>query len=105
MIEEELPFTPRTAQRLMSITQSPALTNATHVSHFPASWGTLYAISRLPADLVHEPPTARSRRDWSAPTCGARFSRMEGPTRKKLDAVQRPRREHDALKASAAHAR
>jgi hypothetical protein len=45
---EELPFTARTAQRLMAIAEHPVLSNATHVSDLPASWGTLYALSLLP---------------------------------------------------------
>jgi hypothetical protein len=54
MIERELPFSPRTAQRLMSVAKDPVLSDATHVSHLPASWGTLYALSQLPAPLLAE---------------------------------------------------
>jgi hypothetical protein len=52
MIRDQLPFGPRTAQRLMNIAEHPVLANATHASHLPASWMTLYELSRLPALLV-----------------------------------------------------
>lgn len=47
MIEDHLPFVPRTAQMLMAIAADPRLTNPKHVSLLPASWGTLYEISKL----------------------------------------------------------
>jgi hypothetical protein len=47
MIENDLPFGPRTAQRLMAIAGDERLTNPTHVSHLPPSWGTLYELSKL----------------------------------------------------------
>ena len=52
MIEEKLPFGARTAQRLAKIAEHPVLSNATHVSHLPASWGTLYAITELPDEAI-----------------------------------------------------
>ncbi len=45
MVENELPFKPRTAQMLMSIAANPRL--AKHASLLPASWYTLYLLSRL----------------------------------------------------------
>jgi predicted RNA methylase len=48
MIEAELPFSPRTAERLIAIGGDPRLSNPTHVSHLPASWGTLYELTKLP---------------------------------------------------------
>jgi hypothetical protein len=48
MIQAELPFNQRTAQRLMAIAQHPVLSNTTHVSHLPSSWGTLYELTKLP---------------------------------------------------------
>jgi hypothetical protein len=45
MVRDDLHFTPRTAQRLMAIASNKVLSNATHVSHLPASWGTLYELS------------------------------------------------------------
>src|SRR5688572_26665444 len=46
MIRSDLPFGARTAQRLMAIARDDRLAKATHVS-LPASWGTLYELSRL----------------------------------------------------------
>lgn len=48
----ELHMTPRTAQRFMAIAANPVLANATHVSRLPASWGTLYELSRLPGKVL-----------------------------------------------------
>jgi hypothetical protein len=45
-----MPFGPRTAQRLMAIADHPVLSNPTHVSHLPASWGTLYRMTEVPED-------------------------------------------------------
>ena len=47
LIHEELPFSARTAQRLMAIASDPRLTDATHVSLLPPHWGTLYELTRL----------------------------------------------------------
>jgi hypothetical protein len=47
MIDTDLPFTARTAQMLMAIGSDPRITNPKHVSHLPASWGTLYEITKL----------------------------------------------------------
>jgi hypothetical protein len=41
-------FSERTAQRLMTIAKHPVLSNPTHVSHLPASWGTLYELTTIP---------------------------------------------------------
>jgi hypothetical protein len=49
---ELMPFTERTAQRLMAIAKHPDISNPTHVSHLPASWGTLYALTPLPAGEI-----------------------------------------------------
>ena len=37
-----------TAQRLMAVARHPVLTNAAHVQHLPASWGTLYELTKIP---------------------------------------------------------
>jgi|GEM_PF-876272 len=50
MIESDLPFGERTAQMLMAIAADARITNAKHVSHLPASWGTLYELTKLPDD-------------------------------------------------------
>jgi hypothetical protein len=47
MVASELPFGKRTAQRLMKVAADPRLTNATHVSLLPPSWGTLHELTRL----------------------------------------------------------
>lgn len=47
MVETKLPFGARAAQRLMAIAADEKLTNPTHVSHLPASWGTLYELTKL----------------------------------------------------------
>jgi hypothetical protein len=49
MVQAELPFNQRTAQRLMAIAQHPVLSNTTHVPHLPSSWGTLYELTKLPS--------------------------------------------------------
>ena len=45
-MRHDLPFKERTAERLMAIARDPRI-KATHVSLLPASWGTLYEITRL----------------------------------------------------------
>jgi hypothetical protein len=52
MVQAELPFNERTAQRLMAIAQHPVLSNTTHVSHLPSSWATLYELTRIPNDQL-----------------------------------------------------
>ncbi len=47
MIESELPFGARTAQMLMKIGADARLSDAKHVSHLPASWGTLFELTKL----------------------------------------------------------
>lgn len=47
MIENELPFGARAAQRLMAIANDEKLTNATHALHLPPSWTTLYELTKL----------------------------------------------------------
>jgi hypothetical protein len=54
MIEEKLKFGSRTAQRLMRIAEHRIISNPTHVSHLPPSWGTLYALTELPDEVLHE---------------------------------------------------
>ncbi|MBF0454978.1 MAG: DUF3102 domain-containing protein [Magnetococcales bacterium] len=47
MIHEKLPFSGRTAQRFMAIASDSRISNTTHVSHLPTSWGTLYELTQL----------------------------------------------------------
>ena len=58
MIEHELPFKPRTAEMLMSIAANARL--AKHASLLPASWYTLYLLSRL-SDAVFDAALADGR--------------------------------------------
>jgi len=49
MFDDQLiPFGVRTAEMLMSVALHPVLSNTKHVSHLPASWGTLYALTQVP---------------------------------------------------------
>jgi hypothetical protein len=43
----ELPFTFSTAERLMAIARDRKLSNPAHVQYLPASWGTLYELTKL----------------------------------------------------------
>jgi hypothetical protein len=45
-----LPFGPRTRQRLIAIATHSIL--ATHVSQLPPSWGTLYELTRVPGNIL-----------------------------------------------------
>ncbi len=51
MVEQDLGWTRRTAALLMTIATHPVLSNGKHVSHLPASWGTLSDLARLPAEV------------------------------------------------------
>jgi len=44
---ERLPFGERTGQRLVAIGLHPHISNPTHVSVLPPSWGTLYELTKL----------------------------------------------------------
>jgi hypothetical protein len=54
MVASDLPFSTRTADRLMAIAKHSALSNETHVSHLPPAWGTLYELSRLPPETIEQ---------------------------------------------------
>jgi hypothetical protein len=47
MVRDELPFSASTARKLMSIAAHPVIVNRAHVNDLPASWGTLYELSKL----------------------------------------------------------
>lgn len=49
-----LPFSWRTANCLMQVSSSPALTNSHHGANLPASWRTLYELARLPEPVLLE---------------------------------------------------
>src|SRR5437763_1377640 len=48
MIAADLPFDASTAQRLMKIARDPRLRKAAHGQLLPASWRTLYELTKLP---------------------------------------------------------
>lgn len=47
MCDRDLPFSDSTAQRLMAIARDNRLSNPAHVQLLPASWGTLYELTKL----------------------------------------------------------
>jgi len=47
MCARDLPFSDNTAQRLMAIARDGRLSNPAHVQLLPASWGTLYELTKL----------------------------------------------------------
>jgi N6-adenosine-specific RNA methylase IME4 len=51
MVENDLPFKPSTAQRLMKIASDERLANPAHVQLLPPSWGTLYELTKLPDEV------------------------------------------------------
>lgn len=50
MVDNDLPFSASTAQRLMAIAADDRLANAAHGQHLPASWRTLYELTHLSDD-------------------------------------------------------
>ena len=50
MCSRDLPFSDSTAQRLMAIARDNRLSNPAHVQLLPASWGTLYELTKLSDD-------------------------------------------------------
>jgi hypothetical protein len=48
----DLPFSERTAQRLMAIARHPILSNPTHMSLLPPAWSTLSALCQLPGETL-----------------------------------------------------
>jgi hypothetical protein len=47
MIESDLPFGRHTAERLIAIAKYERISNCAHGLNLPASWRTLYELSRL----------------------------------------------------------
>lgn len=47
LVKEKLPFDKGTAQRLIAISNNDNLRNAAHGPHLPASWRTLYELTKL----------------------------------------------------------
>jgi phage N-6-adenine-methyltransferase len=54
MIEEDLPFSPPTARRLMSIAKHPILSNRARGHDLPQSWRTQYELTKLPEPVIEE---------------------------------------------------
>jgi hypothetical protein len=54
MIENDLAFDARTAQRLMAIGRDPNLANATHESHLPTAWTTLFLLAGMPPETFEQ---------------------------------------------------
>lgn len=49
---DRVPFVPRTAQVIMAVAAHPLLSNTSHGSYLPASYRTLYDLSRIPDDIL-----------------------------------------------------
>jgi hypothetical protein len=99
--DEALPFNERTAQRLMKIAEHPVLTNATHVSRLPTSWGTLYELSKatpklLEAKIQDGTITPRLERSQVARKI---FGKIPKAAQHTLDRVKQLRGELDAANA------
>lgn len=58
MIENELPFGERTAQRLMAIAEHPWLSNPTHASLLPADWTAVYELVKLTPEQLDQAQAA-----------------------------------------------
>jgi hypothetical protein len=54
MVNHDLPFSERTAQKLMAIARHPVLSNPTHESVLPPHVETLYLLSQLPPDQLEQ---------------------------------------------------
>lgn len=46
-VGEPVPFSERTAERLIAVASNPVISDPTHVSDLPQSWGTLYELTKL----------------------------------------------------------
>lgn len=53
-VRRPLPFTVRKAQRLMAIAAHPVISKTTHASSLPASWDTLYQLTKLPGTALRK---------------------------------------------------
>jgi hypothetical protein len=54
MIEDDLPFTASTAQRLMKIAADPKIANAARAQLLPPAWGALYELTKVPEHTFDE---------------------------------------------------
>lgn len=51
-VNEPVPFVRETAERLMIVAGNSHLSNAAHAQHLPASWSTLYELSKLDDEQI-----------------------------------------------------
>jgi len=54
LVDNDLPFSWRTANRFMLIAENPVLTNSSHGSNLPTSWRTLAELAKLPEEVLEE---------------------------------------------------
>ncbi len=54
LVEQDLPFSWRTANRFIVIAENPVLANSTHGSNLPTSWRTLSELAKLPEEILEE---------------------------------------------------
>ncbi|MGY8683423.1 DUF3102 domain-containing protein [Bradyrhizobium sp. UFLA05-153] len=54
MVRTKLPFSESTARKLMAIARHPVLSDRSHGNVLPPSYGTLYALTKLPKDKLIE---------------------------------------------------
>lgn len=54
MCKDDLLWSPSTSRRLMSVARHPVLSNCAHGHNLPASWRTLYELTKLPEQVVEE---------------------------------------------------
>lgn len=94
MIEEQTPFSIRTAQMLMKVAHHPVLANAQHVALLPPSWGTLAELARVePADLEQAIAAGTVRPDMSKNDTREVVYRV--PQRRKAEQEAREREEYE----------
>jgi hypothetical protein len=52
MVQSKLPFVPNTARRLKIIAEHEIISNRAHAHALPASWMTLYELTKLPPEIL-----------------------------------------------------
>jgi hypothetical protein len=59
-VNDPVPFSERTAERLIAVASHAVISNPTHVSDLPQSWGTLYELTKVPeTDLAEAIATGK----------------------------------------------
>lgn len=51
-VSKPVPFGERTAERVMCVAMHPVISNPTHASDLPQSWGTLYELTKLDGEQI-----------------------------------------------------